>query len=399
MPIFTALLAAATLVHSGGLSQTVGEAAGIDVPFRIGENAIIVDAKVNGRNVSLMFDTGFGGSVDVDESIDLGPATGKMTLRDFVGEMQASTVKLTNLNLGAKKINIQGLSEAVVSPPSNYSLAYNTHCDGLMGFEVIQNNVTEINYEKKKFVFYPSSVDISKRIPDNKRTFLAKLLPIGQNSLMISVDSPSGKKMALALDTGNAFYATTHKDVLERVGLWDAGRIAKYMSESGVASGTVDSWTYKMSSANVFTVPVKDSYWDVIDLPSSSAEGDGTVGYGFLSNFNITIDFARRRVWLENFTGKAANEMEGETGITAGYNRQIKKTEIIRVGPNTPGEDAGIKEDDLLLGVGNVDTVGMGYRRLRKLLRGPIGSKVTLVISRNGSLKRVEVVRKALINE
>ncbi len=391
MPILSCLIAVATLVPTSDM--------GVEVPFRIGENAIIVDATVNGRKVSLMFDTGFGGSVDVDQSTDLGPATGKMTLRDFVGEMEASTVKLTSLKLGTKKLDVTTFSPAVVSPPSNYSLAYNTHCDGIMGFEVIQNNVTEINYEHGKFVFYPSTVDISKRIPDNKRTFLAKLLPIGQNELLMSVETPSGKRMALALDTGNAFYATTHKDVLERVGLWDSGRSAKYMNESGVASGMVESWTYKMPESKVFTVPVKNSYWDIIDLPSSSAEGDGTVGYGFLSNFNITIDFARRRVWLENFTGKTANEVEGDLGITAGFNRQTKTTEIVRVGPTTPAEGAGIKEGDLLLGVGSVDTVGMGFRRLRKILRGPIGSKVQLVTSRNGSLRRVEVERKALVNE
>src|SRR5437773_2611322 len=65
----------------------------------------------------------------------------------------------------------------------------------------------------------------------------------------------------------------------------------------------------------IFGVPVKGSIWDVIDLPSSSVEDDGTVGYGFLKNFNIVIDFERRYVWLENFTGKVADEPKAEPGI------------------------------------------------------------------------------------
>lgn len=48
----------ATLLLAG--AQAGGR---VEVPFRLGEDAIVVDAEVNGKKVSLMFDTGFGGSV------------------------------------------------------------------------------------------------------------------------------------------------------------------------------------------------------------------------------------------------------------------------------------------------------------------------------------------------
>ena len=54
--------------------------------------------------------------------------------------------------------------------------------------------------------------------------FLTKLLPIGNTALDMEVTVSTGKSLTMVLDTGNAFYATTHKDVLERVGLWPAGR-------------------------------------------------------------------------------------------------------------------------------------------------------------------------------
>ena len=38
---------------------------------------------------------------------------------------------------------------------------------------------------------------------------------------------------------------------------------------------------------------VARSVWSVIDLPSSSAQHDGTIGFGFLKHFNITIDLKR----------------------------------------------------------------------------------------------------------
>jgi predicted aspartyl protease len=368
MPIASALL---SVVLAGAQAGTV------EVPFHKGENAIIVDALVNGRKLSFMFDTGFGGALVVDSNINLGPASGNMILRDFVGQFEAKTVKLKSLKLGGK--DIESAEMEAVMQPADYSFSYNTHCDGIMGFAVIQNYVTEINMEKNKFIFHPKSVDISKRTPDNKKTFLLKMLPMGTNSIELDVKAPNGKRLHLALDTGNAFYATTHKDVLERVGLWPENKKAKFMKSSFVASGAVDSWTKKMEDMTIFGVPVKTSYWDIIDLPSSSAEGDGTVGFGFLKNFNIIIDYDRRRVWLENFTGRVR---------------------VFRVAPESPAEKAGVKTGDELLSVdGTPMGKELGYREIEALLDGEVGSKVKLSISRGGALQRLEIERAHLINE
>jgi len=370
----------------------------VEVPFRLGENAIIVDATVNGRKVSLMFDSGFSGTVILDSAINIGPATGKQGLQDFVGRFEADTVKLKSFKVGGMTILATELSDAVMMPGSDYSLSYGTHCDGIMGFEVIRRFVTEINFEKNKFIFHPSSVDVSARKPDGKKTFLSKLLPIGADSVEMSVDLSTGKKLIMALDTGNAFFATTHKDSLERIGLWTVGKAPKFMGSSGVASGTVDSWDIQMPPLSIFGIPVKETYWSIIDLPSSSAEGDGTIGFDFLRHFNTTIDYARRRVWFDNFTEDRENELEGETGISAGYNPKTKRTEIFSVAPESPAEVAGIKDGDEILSIDSHDLYRSGYRATRNLLKGKIGSKVKLATSRGGELRRFELERKALIN-
>lgn len=390
MPVLSCLLAF-TAVQTGP-----GD---IVVPFRLGEDAIIVDAKVNGKDLSFMFDTGFSGSVIVDSAVNIGPPTGTQVLRDFVGELTASTVKLRSLTLGNKVINTQGMGDAISRPGSDYSFAYNTRVDGIMGFEVIKDNITEINFQTNRFIFHPPGYDISKRTPDNKRTFLARLLPIGGNSLEMSVDLTNGKRIILALDTGNAFYATTHKDVLQRVGLWPDDRKPRYMGSASVASGPVDTFNVSMPPLKIYTVPVENSVWDVIDLPSSSVDGDGTVGFGFLKNFNITIDFGRRRVWLENFTGKVANEPDGEVGISAGYFDQRKRTVVFSVAPESPAAAAGIKELDEILSIDGQELVTAGFRKVRRMLNGPIGTKVKVVVSRNGEVFRHELERKALLNE
>jgi hypothetical protein len=370
----------------------------VEVPFRIADDAMIVDATVNGRKVSCMFDTGFSGTVVLNSAINIGKPTGEMVLRDFVGQFAATTVKVNSLKLGDKVIEAVDM-EAVQMPLGNMSFSYNMHTDGIMGLQVIRGYVTEINFQHQKFIFHPKSVDISTRTPDNKRTFLARLLPMGKSSLEMEVVAATGKKMVLALDTGNAFYATTHKDVLQRVGLWAPERKPKFMKLAGVASGPVESFYKQMDGLNIYGVPVESSVWSIIDLPSSSAEGDGTIGYGFLKNFNIVIDYDRRRIWLENFTGEVGNEPVAEPGLSAAYDSRIKRVRILRVTPDSPADKAGLREGDHLLSIDGVEVLDAGFRRLETMLRGELGTKVKLAVSRNGNLIRFEVERAHLVNE
>ena len=372
----------------------------VEVPFRVGERAMIVDATINGRTIALMFDTGFGGHVVVGDHINLGKPTGKMTLRDFVGQLEADTVKITSMKLGGRKMKLGSDALAVIQAGANYSANYNMHCDGIMGFAVIKDNITEINFEKKCFIIYPDGYDITKRPVDNKKTFLSKLLPKGNSSMEMRVATKDGKPLTLALDTGNAFYATTHKEVLERTGLWTPGKKPKFMKSSFVASGAVDSWSIRLNEMNIYGVPVASGVWDIIDLPSSSADHDGTVGFGFLKNFNILIDYDKRRVWMQNWTGKTADEEPGDVGINAFYDDRSKRTLIYRVVPESPAAKAGIKERDALIAVDGKEIGNVGWRRLGSLFEGPKGSKVEVTVSRaGGALQKFTLERTELVNE
>ncbi len=388
-PLTSLLLLAA---GQGVLSQT-------EVPFRLGDDAIILDVVANGRKLALMFDTGFSGGIVLSGNINIGKPTGKITLRDFVGQFEAPTTKLTSLKLGSLNLDTTNVEAVHDRAGGQYSFAYNMHCDGIFGYGTLTKYVFEINFASSKFVFHPRTVDITKRTPDNQKTFLAKLLPTGHQSLEMEVLTSDNKRMIMALDTGNSFYATTHKDVLERVGLWQGGKQAKYLKSSFVASGEVATWYKKMKDLRIFGVPVAESTWSVIDLPSSAAESDGTVGFGFLKNFNMIIDFERRRVWLENFTGKIANEPVADVGISAVMDDAVKRVRVVRVAPDSPAGKAGVQRGDSILSIDGNDELDIGWRRLNKMFEGPKGSKVKLAISRNGNLMRFELERDFLIND
>jgi hypothetical protein len=224
------------------------------------------------------------------------------------------------------------------------------------------------------------------------------MLPIGGNAIEIAVLPPSGQLMTMALDTGNSFYATTHRDVLERVGIWKEGQIPVFMKQSGVASGAVDTWSKKMPAMSIFGVPVQPTVWDVIDLPSSDARGDGTVGFEFLKHFNITFDFARRRVWFDKWQDPVENPEVGDLGVVARFDPDSKRTLIYLVAPGSPADLAGVKLGDEVISIGDSDLSRPTMLELRSMFEGPVGSSVELALSRHGNLKRVTLVRKALNN-
>ncbi|MCW5937875.1 MAG: PDZ domain-containing protein [Fimbriimonadaceae bacterium] len=369
----------------------------VEIPFRIGENAIVVDAHVNGRAVSLMFDTGFSGTIVLNESLNVGPADGTINLRDFVGSFEAKSVKLKSLRIGPYESDVAE-RDIIQQPADHYTLAYGTHVDGILGLAPFARHVTEINFERKVIIVHPDNLDISTRQPDNKRTFMARMLPLGRSSIPMAVEAPSGKRMTLSLDTGNAFYATTHKEVLERVGLWEEGKKPRFMATSWVASGPVDSFYAELPDLKIYGVPVPKSTWSVIDLPSSDADGDGTIGFGFLKHFNVTFDLARRRVWLDNFSGEVTDPAEGEPGLSATFNPKAGRATVFNVVPGSPAEKAGIKRGDSLLGVDGADTTRFNFRQIEGRLRGEPGSHVEVSVSRNGELIRHKLERISLVN-
>lgn len=369
-----------------------------EVPFKFGDNAIILDAVVNGHPLSLMLDTGFGGSVVANDALNLGEPDGSVSLRDFVGQYTAKSVRIKSFALGGHPIELPE-PQAIEQPVAHLTAVYDTHTDGILGLQALEDYVTEINFEHQKLIFHPKSFDISMRKPDNAKTFMDRLLPLGANSIEMAALTPDGKKLHLALDTGNAFYVTINRDVLERIGLWSPNQSPKYMNEAMIASGLVNNWNKKMEGMTIFGVPVQTSYWDVINLPSSDAEGDGTVGIDFLKNFNITVDYDRRKVWFENFTGKVANDPRGEAGIIAEGDKETGRVRVVYLTPDGPAVQAGIEKGDVILEIDGVEaSPNWTIRQILARLNGAPGTKVNLAISHGGYLKRYELVRQGLYN-
>ena len=390
MPLLAALLALAS-----PLPPT--QVGAVEVPFRKGETNMVVEALVNGRKVSLLFDSGYSADVVMNSSVNVGPTMGAVTVTDFVGQTSMNTVKLKSLKVGPKTIAIA--SDAHIMQQDADFSDDDGRIDGILGFSAFKDSPFTIDFQHSKLIFHPKGYDVTTRKADNKKTFMEKLAPIGHSSLEMFVKTADGKSMTMALDTGNANYATTHPDILERIGLWNVGKEVKYTHLGYIASGPVESFSIKMPQLTIFGIPTPPTVWDVINVPSATAEGDGTVGYGFLKHFNITIDYPRRRVFFENWDAPYSNEESAEVGLVALTNPEVKRVLVYNVTPGGPADLAGIKRLDTILSVDGEDLDRVSYQKFRKMMEGKAGTSVKLVYSHNGSLKRTELKRTLLVND
>ena len=92
-------------------------------------------------------------------------------------------------------------------------------------------------------------------------------------------------------------------------------------------------------------------------------------------------------------TTNIKREMIG-IGVTLFLNSDTAELTIQSVVKSSPASDADIKSDDVILKIDGKSTKGMGLKEAIKLIKGPKGKTITLVIGRTnekGKSKKIEV--------
>jgi carboxyl-terminal processing protease len=83
------------------------------------------------------------------------------------------------------------------------------------------------------------------------------------------------------------------------------------------------------------------------------------------------------------------------TGVGIQLSQEEETNDLIVVSPieDTPAFDVGIQSQDKIIAIDGQSTVGMDIDAAVNLIRGPIGSSVTLTVNRDGKELEFEVVR------
>jgi len=132
-----------------------------------------------------------------------------------------------------------------------------------------------------------------------------------------------------------------------------------------------------------------------------SKMNDKNMVYGAISGMVASLGDPYT-VYLSPDQNKSANEdlagQFGGVGISLGY--KDKNIAVMSPLPKTPAEKAGLMAGDLILNITdksnniNKDTTGMTLEEAVKLIRGKVGTEVTLKIYRTGKAEAGEVTMK-----
>ncbi len=165
------------------------------------------------------------------------------------------------------------------------------------------------------------------------------------------------------------------------------GGLSSLRSGSAVSSGSLDfSLLYKVRSHLAQSFLEKDKL------------DDKKMTYGAISGLVSSLGDPYTVFLPPDENKSSEEELKGEfggVGISLGYKE--KTLAVLTPLANTPAEKAGIKAGDLILKIADKqkniekDTNGLSLSEAVNLIRGPVGSSVSLTMAREGQNKTFEV--------
>lgn len=143
--------------------------------------------------------------------------------------------------------------------------------------------------------------------------------------------------------------------------------------------------------------------WDLIDAKYLHGEEvtDQDKVYGAASGLIRSLGDPNSQFFKPSDGQKFEEDIQGNFG---GIGAEIGLNEegmLIVVSPlkKSPAEKAGLKPEDIILEVNSTSTLGLSVEDAVKIIRGPINSKVTLTIARNGwqEPKEITITRQNIV--
>ena len=338
----------------------------VTMPFRLINNHIIVDAKIDGRGpFPFLVDTG-GHNI-------LTPSTVRALALRAEGSAPSSGAGEKSVTNGYARVRSIDAAGAVVldttaltldfSPPAVEGL----QLGGMLGVEFLERFVVRVDYGGRTLTFIEP-----KRFGAAEQARAGKAIAMTFYDHMPQVrGSLDGRPVRLNIDTGardevtfaSPFVATNklrsaYRGGVEAITGWGVGGPSlTFTARAGtLALGpvTVHRPVVGMSSATrgVFS---DDSY-------------EGNVGSGLLKRFVTTFDYSRRRIYLDPLP-----HPDPDTGTfdRSGMWLNVAKAgfEIMAVVPGGPADHAGLKVGDLIFAIGGVPFERSSLSDVRRALR------------------------------
>ncbi|MCA6074324.1 retropepsin-like aspartic protease [Fulvivirga sedimenti] len=282
--------------------QVCAQSAVEKTPISLVDNFIFISVSVNEHEkpLNFLFDTGAGITVihsKMAEQLKLEVTTeskiatsGKTLLSK---ESEGNTLKIG----GSLLLDSVSLIFMDLSHISDY---IKVEVDGVIGYDLLKNVITETNLDALEMRFYD-------REEFNPASTHEKLVWLESNLFGLPVDVTPKKGtdeilLVLQIDSGADNFLTFHNKTIREHGLMDSDR--RYKSRQGFGA---DSTITSNLKSRVYGVTFAERTWKNVTVTlevdpinhRTNSLADGLIGQRILNDFNITYDLKEGNVFFE----------------------------------------------------------------------------------------------------
>jgi len=369
------------------------------VPFEMAGSYIIVQVRINKTTpLNFILDTGVRNTIitELHEEDDILLNFSEKKIIQGLGQGNAmnslmsdsNSISLGKLTLPNKTVYV--LEEDIFGLSENNGRKIN----GLLGIDIIQSYVVQIDYTHQKLNFYdkdsftpPSDYGFKPLVVENNKMYL--------NMTLLDM-SAKIRTIKMLIDTGaqlNAWFQTVRTNAAEipdkrvhaRIGQGFSGEIYGYLAR-------IPRICIEQFCITNPIVVFPDSA--MIASIMRNSDRDGTIGSELLRRFDVFIDFQGKAIYFKPNRYFKTSFKYNIAGIEIKQSSQSDLLyEVTHVWKDSPAEKTGVQAGDILLEINGNKSFLLNLFEIRGMMQQPSRTPMSLMVERNNEklLLKVEM--------
>jgi hypothetical protein len=349
------------------------------------------DATINGKAVQFVLDTGTGPPVVLFSTAArrLGLKVTPPIHQPDPGEVAAGTTELCDLDLGITKART---SLYVVEVPTYLNAI--SSADGVLGWQLLKKNIFMLDAEKHTLKLCS--------VPKDATAWTKLHIQTNSDTLEFELIDQKGAKAIISFDTGSANGISLKPQMWRE---WRASHtnqpitISAYYTPSMGVVVAEEAWTHEIALGPLVLTDVPVMEADSTDVAlgtSAQRQYEATLGLTALKRLDIIIDGKHGIAYLRPKKARPLPYAHNRLGANFVPATSQSSELIAKVADDSPAQEAGIRNGDVLLKIDELDVSISDINVLRKFWMPP-GTKLNFTLKRDGKIFKTTAVLRNIL--
>ena len=365
----------------------------VTLPIDLVNNHIYVTGWLNGQGpFKFVLDTGWGTSSitpEVAKRLGLMTRGAQKTIGAGEGTAEIKFTKVARMRFGG--VQLRNLPLNVTSAFDGKTRDAVSNFGGLIGYELFRRFVVKLDFERQRLILIlPSRFSHPERVT----TIPFKL----SNTIPLVRAEVDGFEGEFLVDSGFPGSVTLYHGFIEKNQLLTKFK-PKFEAITGwgiggpVRAGITRAEIFKVGEETIHDLVV------TLSLIKKGTQANsylaGTIGSELLRRFTVTFDYGRREMYLERNANFEEREVFDRSGMY--LNKGRAWFDVVDVVKGGPADQAGIRTGDKIVSMDGKRASAWTMPNVRSRLRGPVETRINLILERDNSRRRVVLILKELI--